>query len=236
MRLKTLKFSTLILLTIAFLGTGASTGGPALVNDTASGELQAAHPGPGHRQPEPAEVEFMRGFLKRINPGLQVEDPACAHELPRAIYSHSMANGVEWIKVFVLAWQESDFDCHAKNRRDKGGAFGPFQIRRLWEPLIGDPRHLYFEPQLAVDRVVRVVRYYQDTPRYQELIRRGFRTPLLCLYNSGESQRVNRKYCRTARLKMEAVEESWKEFRSRQEMITEDLEHTEGSSLRGDGA
>ncbi len=113
--------------------------------------------------------------------------------------------------LFTLAWQESYFDCHAKNRRDKGGAYGPFQIRRLWAPITGSPRYRYFDPDLAAARVAQVLSYYRETPRYAEFVRRRFRNPLLCLYNTGEMQRVNMVYCRKVGEKMRLVEQGWQE-------------------------
>jgi hypothetical protein len=163
----------------------------------------------------PAEVRFMRAFVQRVNPSLAVEDPLCATVLPGAIHHYARAQGLDWRPVLALAWQESDFDCHAKNRSDKGGAYGPFQIRRLWEPVIGDPRPLYYDPELAVERVVQVIRYYRDSERYRHLMDRGFRNPLLCLYNTGESRRrVNMGYCRRVGAKLQAVREAWAEFQA----------------------
>ncbi len=160
----------------------------------------------------PPEVAFMRAFVSRINPSLAVEDETCAMLLPGAIHRHAAAHDLDWQRLLVLAWQESDFDCHAKNRRDKGGAYGPFQIRRLWTPVIGDPRPRYFDPDLAVARVVGVIKYYQDTARFRELVERRFRNPLLCLYNSGESLRVNMRYCRQVGTKLRHVRTAWRNF------------------------
>lgn len=158
------------------------------------------------------EVDFMRRTIARLNPALLVEDAHCAQQLPVAIHQQALAQGLDWKRLFTLAWQESHFDCHAKNYGDRGGAFGPFQIRRLWQPLTGDPRHRYFDPHLAVERVAQVVRYYQDTNRYEELVRSHVRNPLLCLYNSGESQRLNLRYCRTVSNKLRLVEQGWRRY------------------------
>ncbi|HEX9844752.1 MAG TPA: hypothetical protein VGC20_18480, partial [bacterium] len=92
----------------------------------------------------PPEVRFMREFLMRVNPSLSVEDPECAVLLPGAIHRKAREHSLDWKRMLALAWQESDFDCHAKNRADKGGAYGPFQLRRVWRPIIGDPRPQYF--------------------------------------------------------------------------------------------
>jgi hypothetical protein len=159
-------------------------------------------------------VGFMRSVMDQVNPALAIEDSHCVKTLPRAIYKHSEAMGVDWREVFTLAWQESAFDCHAKNRRDRGGAYGPFQIRRLWEAQIGDPRIRYYDPELAVKRVLRVLRYYRESDRYKELKRQGFRFPLLCLYNAGESQQVGRGYCLKVGRKMDAVRKGWKDYQA----------------------
>lgn len=164
----------------------------------------------------PPEVQFMRELVHRVNPSLRVEDPECAEVLPGAIHHYAVRHGLDWRRILALAWQESDFDCHAKNRADKGGAYGPFQIRRLWEPLIGDPRPQYFDPELAVERVVQVILYYQETGRYEDLVERRFRNPLLCLYNTGEVRRVNMAYCRRVGRKLEAIQQAWGEFEARQ--------------------
>ena len=164
-------------------------------------------------RPVSHELMFMRSMISKINPGLTVEDQTCATELPRAILSISKKRELDWVKMFTLAWQESDFDCHAKNKQDIGGAYGPFQIRRIWEPVIGDPREFYFDPELAAKRVVRVIEYYRDTERFKELVDRQFRNPLLCLYNTGETlKRVNMRYCRQAGTKLRVVQEAWREY------------------------
>lgn len=161
----------------------------------------------------PPEVSFMRAFVAQVNPSLAVEDPECAAVLPGAIYRYGREHALDWRRLLALAWQESDFDCHAKNRADKGGAYGPFQIRRLWEPVIGDPRPQYYDPDLAVARVVQVIKYYQDTDRYRTLVDRNFRNPLLCLYNTGETRRrLNMTYCRRVGRKLQAIEDGWKEY------------------------
>ncbi|HKI99609.1 MAG TPA: hypothetical protein VKB51_14135 [bacterium] len=162
----------------------------------------------------PPEVRYLRALVARVNPSLPIEDPECALVLPGAIYRSTHMHGLDWQRLATLAWQESDFDCHAKNRVDRGGAYGPFQIRQLWSSVIGDPRPLYFEPELAVERVVQVVRYYQETGRYQHLIGRGFRNPLLCLYNTGETLRVNMVYCRQVGAKLRQLQEGWREFQA----------------------
>ena len=202
---------------LRLLAQGALLAG-LLLGALSAAPPRAQAPGPAVR-PElvvPPAVAFMREFLARVNPSLPVEDPECALALPGAIHRYAREHALDWRKILVLAWQESDFDCHAKNRRDKGGAYGPFQIRRLWEPLIGDPRPQYFDPELAVERVVQVIKYYQDTDRYQNLVDRRFRNPLLCLYNTGESRRrVNMAYCRRVGGKLEAIEEAWREFMAR---------------------
>lgn len=112
----------------------------------------------------------------------------------------------------MLAWQESAFDCHAKNRRDKGVAYGPFQIRPLWRPIIGDPRPDYFDPDVAVPRVVSVLLYFRESDRYQALLRRKFRYPLLCLYQAGEQKPVNMDYCRAVGSKMRELEARWGDY------------------------
>ena len=175
--------------------------------------LQAPEIGQSVLTAAPAEVAFMRAFVAQINPSLPVEDPECAVLLPGAIYRYAREHDLDWQRMLALAWQESDFDCHAKNRQDKGGAYGPFQIRRLWTPVIGDPRPQYYDPELAVERVVQVIKYYQDTDRYQHLVGRGFRNPLLCLYNTGESRpRVNMGYCRQVGRKLEAIQTAWRNY------------------------
>ena len=162
--------------------------------------------------PKADEVAFMGDFIRRVNPALFIEDRHCAEGLPEAIYQQSRAIGEDWIRVFALAWQESAFDCHAKNRFDPGGAYGPFQIRRLWEPLVGDPRHRYYDPELAVERVTRVIRYYQQTPRFRKLVSQGHGAPLLCLYNSGEVLQINTRYCTQVRAKYAAVRGAWEAY------------------------
>jgi hypothetical protein len=160
-----------------------------------------------------AAVEFMRTVMDQVNPSLSVEDGYCASALPWAIYSHATESDLDWRQVFALAWQESRFDCHAKNSKDRGGAFGPFQIRRVWESIVGDPRYRYFDPELAADRVVRILRYYQETDRHTELFKRGFRFPLLCLFNAGESRELNMEYCKSVGRKMDVVKKGWSDFR-----------------------
>lgn len=174
-------------------------------------------PGPAEVAPSvaavlPAEVVFMRGFIARVNPALLVEDDGCALGLPAAILRHSENRRLDWRRVLALAWQESSFDCHAKNPFDRGGAYGPFQIRRLWEPLIGDPRRRYFDPELAAKRVTEVLAYYRDTPRFKVLTGQRFRNPLLCLYNTGEVQRVRMRYCRRVGWKLKAINRAWSRF------------------------
>jgi hypothetical protein len=161
-----------------------------------------------------AAVEFMRTVIDQINPALSVEDSYCATALPWAIYSHATQFELDWRQMFALAWQESRFDCHAKSRQDRGGAYGPFQIRRLWEPLIGDPRYRYYDPELAAARVARILRYYQETERFTLLHRRGFRFPLLCLFNAGEGRDVNMDYCRAVGRKMDVVKRGWTDYRA----------------------
>lgn len=160
-----------------------------------------------------AAVEFMRTVMDKVNPSISVEDGYCASALPWAIYSTATANDLDWQQVFALAWQESRFDCHAKNRHDHGGAYGAFQIRRVWESVVGDPRYRYYDPELAVDRVVRILRYYQETDRYADLHKRGFRFPLLCLYNAGEARQVSMDYCKTVGRKMDVVKRGWQDFK-----------------------
>jgi len=162
--------------------------------------------------PPAAEVSFMREFIREVNPVLHIEDAHCAEQLPAAIFRHAQATGEDWTRIFTLAWQESAFDCHAKNRFDRGGAYGPFQIRPLWKPVVGDPRHRYYDPELSVQRVTQVMRYFQQTPRYQRLLDQGLSTPLLCLYNSGEVQRINSRYCRQVGAKLEAVRDAWEQY------------------------
>lgn len=169
-----------------------------------------------------AEMVFMRRFIARVNPALLVEDEACVLGLPPAILRQAEAHGLDWRNILALAWQESAFDCHAKNPHDKGGAYGPFQIRRLWEPIIGDPRRRYFDPDLAVERVAKVMAYYRDTPRYRELETLRFRNPLLCLYNAGEVQRVNMRYCRLIGWKLRAIRKAWNRFQSKELAQTAD--------------
>ncbi|HUJ74489.1 MAG TPA: transglycosylase SLT domain-containing protein [bacterium] len=160
-----------------------------------------------------AAVGYMQSVIEQVNPALVVEDAHCARELPAAIYRQSRAQHVDWRQVFVLAWQESAFDCHAKSGKDKGGAYGPFQIRRMWQPITGDPRYRYYDPELAARRVVKVLRYYLRSDRHGELLRRGFRNPLLCLYNTGETQDVNMDYCRQVGEKMDLVRQGWQDFK-----------------------
>jgi hypothetical protein len=167
--------------------------------------------------PAAPEVRFMRAFLARVNPSLPIEDPDCALLLPLAIHRVAREHSLDWRRLLTLAWQESDFDCHAKNRADRGGAYGPFQLRRVWEPVIGDPRPQYFDPELAAQRVAQVVLYYQETQRYQQLIGRRYRNPLLCLYNTGETRRVNRRYCRQVGAKLRLIREAWRDFEVREQ-------------------
>lgn len=169
-----------------------------------------------------AELVFMRRFIAQANPALLVEDEACALGLPPAILRQAEAHGLDWRNILALAWQESAFDCHAKNPHDKGGAYGPFQIRRLWEPVIGDPRRRYFDPELAVERVAKVMTYYRDTPRYRELETLRFRNPLLCLYNTGEVQRVNMRYCRHIGWKLRTIHKAWSRFQAEELAQTAD--------------
>jgi hypothetical protein len=159
-------------------------------------------------------VAFMRSVMDQVNPSLAIEDSHCVTALPWAIVQQAKANKVDWKQVFVLAWQESNFDCHAKSTKDKGGAFGPFQIRRVWESLIGDPRVHYYDPDLAVKRVMKVIRYYERSERNDELARRKFRYPLLCLYNTGERRDVNMKYCERVGKKMDLVLKSLKDYQA----------------------
>lgn len=161
-----------------------------------------------------AAVEFMRTVIEQVNPALSVEDSYCASALPWAIYTHATQFELDWRQLFALAWQESRFDCHAKSRQDRGGAFGPFQIRRVWESLVGDPRYRYYDPELAAGRAARILRYYQETDRFTLLHRRGFRFPLLCLFNAGEGRDVNMDYCRAVGRKMDAVKRGWTDFRA----------------------
>lgn len=196
------------LLTITVLATVIGVDGSSKSHDAAAA---MATPPPS----QPAPVEFMRRFIGRANPSLLVEDPYCAEQLPVAIHRSAEAQGLAWQTLFVLAWQESYFDCHAKNRLDRGGAFGAYQIRRLWAPVVGDPREDYFDPHVSTARAAGVLAYYQETPRLQELIDRRFRFPLLCLYNSGETQRVNMRYCRSVGEKMRELGREWDRFRQR---------------------
>lgn len=178
--------------------------------------VTAATPALGQEHDVPARqaVQFMRSIMDQVNPSLAIEDAHCARALPWAIVQQTRAAKLDWREVFVLAWQESNFDCHAKSKRDRGGAFGPFQIRRLWEPLIGDPRLRYYDPDLAVRRVVKVLRYYNESDRHGELVRRQFRYPLLCLYNTGERREVNMKYCREVGKKMDLVLKGWQDYQA----------------------
>jgi hypothetical protein len=158
---------------------------------------------------QPAEVVFMQQHIRRINPSLLVEDEHCVRMLPWSIYQQAESRRLDWRMMFALAWQESDFDCHAKSQLDRGGAYGPFQIRRLWQPIVGDPRSRYYDPTLAAKRVAGVLEYFQGTERYQELVRRRFAYPLLCLYNTGESAQVNMRYCKDVSDKMRQIARSW---------------------------
>jgi hypothetical protein len=154
-----------------------------------------------------AAVEYMRSVMEQVNPSLSVEDAYCATALPWAIYTRASQAELDWRQVFALAWQESRFDCHAKSRQDRGGAYGPFQIRRVWESIVGDPRYRYYDPELAAERVTRILRYYLETDRFAELHTRGFRFPLLCLFN------VNMDYCRAVGRKMDVVRQGWMDFK-----------------------
>lgn len=177
--------------------------------------LLVLHPVSINSYKPPKEVVFMRAFIDKVNPALKVEDHRCARLLPDAIYRHSAKLDFDWQRVFALAWQESDFDCHAKNSKDLGGAYGPYQIRRVWESVIGDPREMYFDPELATERVVRVIQYYQETNRFQELVNRNFRNPILCLYNTGETLKyINMRYCKKAGKKLAEVRQAWEVFKS----------------------
>ena len=160
-----------------------------------------------------AAVEFMRTVMDQVNPSLSVEDAYCAAALPWAIFTRATESELDWRQVFALAWQESRFDCHAKSKADRGGAFGPFQIRRVWESIVGDPRYRYYDPELATHRVVRILRYYQETDRFSELHRRGFRFPLLCLFNAGEAREINMDYCKAVGRKMDVVKRGWADFK-----------------------
>ncbi|MBI3993548.1 MAG: transglycosylase SLT domain-containing protein [Candidatus Lambdaproteobacteria bacterium] len=188
---------SLLMLSLAGLAAGGSTA--PLIKPPASAKV-------------PPEVAFMRGFIEQINPALAIEDADCVEKLPRAIHEAATEHALPWQTLFVIAWQESDFDCHAKNRRDRGGAYGPFQIRRLWEPVIGDPRENYFDPQLATDRASKVLVYYRQTGKFDELLRRRFINPLLCLYNTGESQDVNMRYCQSIGDKARTLKRAWSEY------------------------
>jgi hypothetical protein len=168
----------------------------------------------GAEPPPRQAVSYMRLMMERVHPALAAEDPHCAAALPWAILQQARSNRLDWREIFVLAWQESNFDCHAKNRRDRGGSYGPFQIRRLWAPLLGDPRVRYDDPDLAVERVAKVLRYYRETDRHAELTQRAFRYPLLCLYNTGESRRVNLRYCEQIGGKMDIVRKGWRAFQA----------------------
>lgn len=158
-------------------------------------------------------VEFMRSIIDQVNPSLSVEDSYCATALPWAIYTRASESDLDWKQVFALAWQESRFDCHAKNTHDHGGAFGPFQIRRVWESIVGDPRYRYFDPELAADRAARILRYYEETDRYTDLHSRGYRFPLLCLFNAGETRSINMDYCKAIGRKMDVVNKGWTDFK-----------------------
>lgn len=198
----------------------------------------AGVPAPLGTQPE---VRFMRSFIARVNPALVVEDARCAADLPTAILRASRTHGLDWRRLFTLAWQESSFDCHAKNRRDPGGAYGPFQIRPLWASVTGDPRRQYFDPELAVERVVEVARYYRTTRRYEELVQRRFRNPLLCLYNTGENLRVNMRYCREVGDKLELVRTAWARYLAESDDAAQAPARTayaprEGAAGQGGGA
>jgi hypothetical protein len=160
-----------------------------------------------------AAVQFMRAVMEQVNPSLSIEDAYCAAALPWAIYSRAAESELDWRQVFVLAWQESRFDCHAKSRQDRGGAYGPFQIRRVWDSIVGDPRYRYYDPELAADRVTRILRYYQETDRYALLHARGFRFPLLCLFNAGEAKHINMDYCKAVGRKVDSVRKGWAEFK-----------------------
>jgi hypothetical protein len=160
-----------------------------------------------------AAVEYMRSVMEQVNPSLSVEDAYCATALPWAIYTRASQAELDWRQVFALAWQESRFDCHAKSRQDRGGAYGPFQIRRVWESIVGDPRYRYYDPELAAERVTRILRYYLETDRFAELHTRGFRFPLLCLFNAGEARSVNMDYCRAVGRKMDVVRQGWMDFK-----------------------
>ena len=159
-------------------------------------------------------VVFMRSVMEQVNPSLVIEDSHCATNLPWAIVQQTRAAKMDWMEVFVLAWQESNFDCHAKSKKDKGGAYGPFQIRRVWESLIGDPRVRYYDPDLAVKRVTKILRYYATSSRRDLLVQRQFRYPMLCLYNTGESRNVNMKYCKEVGRKMDAALKGWKDYQA----------------------
>jgi hypothetical protein len=161
-----------------------------------------------------AAVEFMRTVMDQVNPALSVEDGYCASALPWAIYSHATDSDLDWRQVFALAWQESRFDCHAKSKKDRGGAYGPFQIRRVWEGVLGDPRYRYYDPELAADRAARIMRYFRETDRFAELSRRGFRFPLLCMFNSGEAGSVDTEYCKAVGRKMDLVRKGWADFKA----------------------
>jgi hypothetical protein len=174
--------------------------------------LRAASAEPADPEAKVA-VEFMRSVMEQVNPSLGVEDAYCATALPWAIYTRAAGSELDWRQVFALAWQESRFDCHAKNRQDRGGAYGPFQIRRVWESIVGDPRYRYYDPELAAERVTRILRYYRDTDRFSELHARGFRFPLLCLFNAGEAKHVNMDYCKAVGRKMDAVRKGWMDFK-----------------------
>lgn len=211
--------TTLLLCALLGLPAGAAPEAPPPAEAPTRSKRVLVAPLPP-RKPSPgeaAEVHFMRRVMTSVNLTLETEDPHCVRQLPLAILREAAAHDLDWRQVFALAWQESAFDCHAKNRRDKGVAYGPFQIRPLWRPVIGDPRPDYFDPGVAVARVVNVLLYFRESERYRELVRRGFRYPLLCLYQSGEQKPVNMAYCRAVGDKVRDVAARWADYqRTRQ--------------------
>jgi len=205
-------FTTIVWPMMLVLSSAVALTGSSLPDDRTT----LAEVSPLYGAPKIApEVAFMRDFIAQVNPGLLVEDATCALELPQAIYGVAFEEGADWQRLLALAWQESDFDCHAKNRRDKGGAYGAFQIRRLWAPVTGDPRRDYFDPHLAAGRAAKVLAYYRETPRHQELVSRRFRNPVLCLYNTGETLKINMPYCRQVGRRLQRIKKSWRVFKSR---------------------
>ncbi len=71
-----------------------------------------------------------------------------------------------------------------------------------------------FAPYFCAERVFEPVNGGMETQRYERLVERQFNNPLLCLYNSGETLRVNMGYCRQIARKLRQVRRAWESFQT----------------------